>query len=69
MFTDGGKQNLQRDGFYRRGPLKVTQHMVYQVEIKFFFEKLKSKSNIGVRWADGRSGQGLEDGHLREIWT
>ena len=35
----------------------------------FFFEKLKSKSNIGVRWADGRSGQGLEDGHLREIWT
>ena len=35
MFTDGGKQNLQRDGVYRLGPMKVTQHMVYQVEIKF----------------------------------
>ena len=37
MFTDGGKQNLQRDGFYRLGPMKVTQHMVYQVEINFSF--------------------------------
>jgi len=31
--------------------------------------KLKSKSILGDRWADGRSGEGLEDSHLGEIWT
>ena len=65
MFTDGGKQNLQRDGFYRLGPMKVTQHMVYQVEIKFFFWeieiKIKYRSQMG-RWQEwprawGRSSQ------------
>ena len=29
--VDGGKQPLQRAGFYRNGPLKYIHHMVYEV--------------------------------------
>ena len=60
MFTDGGKQNLQRDGFYRRGPLKVTQHMVYQVEIFLFWEieiKIHFRRQMG-RWQEWRRAWG-----------
>ena len=32
-FADGGKQPLQRPGFYRVGGMIVKQHMVHQVLI------------------------------------